>query len=162
MSKSPHLKKFSADELILDESETRIVLQFFWPEAPTATRIQESLTITDPVRELAQALLVEAIDASYQVGFIEAIFRATANPTSSTVKVIKSFGRRAASHWFRHARASDLQNTRVYEFIRKDISRYFSVVLYDYLNGFARLDSNQLIVARLFYSNPPAMPKVWG
>jgi len=96
VSNSVHLKKFSSDELILDESETRTVLKFFWPQESVATRIDESLIVTDSVREFAQALLVEAVDASYQVGFIEAIVRSTANPTRGAVKVLKDFGKRAA------------------------------------------------------------------
>lgn len=61
MRPSVHLKKFSADELILTESETRTILQFFWPDEPTASRIEESLIINDRVRGFAQGLLVEAI-----------------------------------------------------------------------------------------------------
>ena len=162
MSNSVHLKKFSSDELILDESETRTVLKFFWPQESVATRIDESLIVTDSVREFAQALLVEAVDASYQVGFIEAIVRSTANPTRGAVKVLKDFVKRAAKNWFKHARASDLQKVRIYDFIRNHLARAFRVKLNDHLNGVAQLDREKPLVALLTYAKRPAMAKVWG
>ncbi len=88
MSNSVHLRKFSSDELLLSEPETRVILKFFWPDE--STRI-ESLIINDSVRAFAQGLLIEAIDATYQVGFIEAVFRSATNPTRGAIKVIKGF-----------------------------------------------------------------------
>lgn len=162
MSNTVHLRKFSSEELILSESETRTVLKFFWPEEPTATRIEESLIIDDSVQEFAQSVLVEAVDASYQVGSVEAIFRAAANPGRGALKVIKNFGKRASKHWFKNARASDLQNVRIYEFIRQHISRTFRVRLEEHLDGIARLDREKPLVALLSYPKRPEMPKVWG
>ena len=162
MSNSIHLKQFSSDELVLNESETRTVLKFFWPQESTAHRIENSLVVTDDVRAFAQGLLVEAIDASYAVGFVEAIFRSTANPTRGAVKVFKDFGKRATKRWFKNARANDLTNVQIYDFVRNDISRYFRVKMRDHLNGQAALDRDRPVVALLSYSKRPFMPKVWG
>lgn len=162
MNNSVHLKQFSSDELLLSESETRTVLKFFWHQESISAQIEQSLVVTDSVRGFAQGLLVEAIDASYAVGFVQAIFRSTANPTRGAVKVLKDFGKRAAKHWFKNARASDLVNVRIYEFVRNDIARYFRVKLNDHLSGIAQLDQERAIIALIPYSKRPVMPKVWG
>ncbi|MEJ2682394.1 MAG: hypothetical protein P8176_02390 [Gammaproteobacteria bacterium] len=123
MSKYMQLRKFKKDELVFNADETKIILKFIFGSPDTD--LIESMTITDPVREFAQGLLVEAIDASYAIGFVEAIFRSTANPSKGAIKILKSFGKKAARHWFKHANVHDLQNVKVYDFVRNEIARRF-------------------------------------
>lgn len=92
MAKYKQLRKFKKDELILNEEETRIVLKFIFE--PADHGIIESLTVNDTVREFTQGLLIEAIDASYVIGFVEAIFRSATNPTKGAIKILKSFGKK--------------------------------------------------------------------
>lgn len=117
------LLKFKEKELLFDEEKTRIVLKFIFE--PVDHKVIESLTVNDEVRGFAQGLLIEAVDASYAVGFVEAIFRSTANPTKGAIKILKSFAKKAAKHWFEYATANDLQDVKVYEFVRLEIARRF-------------------------------------
>jgi len=70
-------------------------------------------------------LLVEAIYASYAMGFVAAIFKATVDPTKGVGSVIKSFGKAAFKHWFHHAAANDLLDIKIYETVRRQLSLNF-------------------------------------
>ncbi len=123
MSNYKQLRQFTSEELLFNEEETRIVLKFIFE--PTDHSFIESLTMNDAVRGFAQALLVEAIDASYGVGFVDAIFRSVTNPAKGAIKIIKSFGKKAAKHWFKHASVHDLQDVKIYDFVRIHIANQF-------------------------------------
>jgi hypothetical protein len=103
------------------------VLRFFWPE----TGILPG-SLSDADRAFAQGLLVEAIDASYDMGFVEIIFRSFAYkvaPSFDQLKdLIKDFLKQAAEHWFKHATRQDLQNPAIYESVRSTLARNFRSV----------------------------------
>lgn len=160
---SVHLRKFRPEDLILSNEDTTVVLQFFWPSEPRHSQIKNQLLITDHVRSFAQGLLVEAIDKSYSYGFIDAIFRAAANPTSGTIKILKRFGRRASSNWFRHTKASDLQNIRIYDRVREGIAYTFTGEMDRHIQGVADLRPEvptSALVARK--ATDSRNYKVWG
>lgn len=158
MNTYKQLRQFKVEELIFDEEETRIVLKFILE--PADHEFIESLTVNDEVRGFAQGLLVEAIDASYAVGFIDAIFRTTANPTKGAIKILKSFGRKAAQHWFKNASVHDLQDVKVYDFIRVNIANQFRKPLK--LIVIASLPGKKQ-GAFLAYQKPShGLPKTWG
>lgn len=158
MTTHKQLKKFKKDELILNVDETRIILKFIFESADHG--IIESLTINDAVREFSQGLLIEAIDASYAVGFVEAIFRSTTNPTKGAIKALKSFGKKAAKKWFKHASVASLQDVKVYEFVRIELARRFRTPL-RILASTASLEKSPS--AFLNYNKPSGkMQKAWG
>jgi hypothetical protein len=127
MSNYKQLYKFQKEELLFTEEETRAILKFMFESVDHA--IIESLTVTDETIGFAQGLLVEAIDASYAVGYVEAIFRSTTNPAKGALKIIKDFGKRAIRNWFKHATVHDLQDVKIYEFVRVEIARRFRIQL---------------------------------
>ncbi len=135
MNRNVHLKSFKSSELIFDNDETIIILKFIFSSQHS---IIDELDITDEVREFAQGLLVEAVDASYAMGFIDSLFRATMNPQDGAKKVITKFGRSAAKHWFSHATAKDLMQIKIYDRVREQLSYSFGRVLLMYLNGIAK------------------------
>jgi len=92
MSNSVYLRSFTKQELILNDNETRIVLLFIF--GSSEKQFIESMVISDAARGFVQGLLIEAIDSSYAIGFVEAIFRSTTNPTQSAVRVFKIFGKK--------------------------------------------------------------------
>ena len=135
--KSVMLKQFSHSELILSEEETKEVLKFIFKGFVGEGQI-DKLRITDTVRGFAQGLLIEAIDASYALGFVEAIFSASANPTAGAKKVLKSFGKKALKHWFKHATAENLMEVKIYEIVRNVLARNFKTELQLMINGLAQ------------------------
>jgi hypothetical protein len=127
-----HLRKFKPDELHFDEEETRIIIKFIFK--PSDHETIDSLPISDYLRGFSQGLLLEAIDASYAVGYIKSLFESTANPTKGAVKIIKNFGRKASKHWFKNATVHDLQNVKIYDFVRDEIAVRFRFMLRDFIN----------------------------
>ncbi|MBL1277354.1 MAG: hypothetical protein COB30_014825 [Ectothiorhodospiraceae bacterium] len=115
MSTYKELRKFDLDKLLFDEVETRIVLKFIFK--PVDHEWIDSMPMSDGLREFAQALLVEAIDASYAIGYVHGLVRSVKNPVKGALKILKSFGKEASQLWFKHASVHDLQNAQVYNFV---------------------------------------------
>ena len=116
------LRHFSADELIFDQQECFAILRFFFIDVGIQAA---SLTVRD--RSFAQALLVEAVDASYRMGYAEIIFDQFFGKTSVSLadmrKLARSFLEHAAERWFRHATRSDLSDPKIYESVRATLAR---------------------------------------
>ena len=86
-------------------------------------------------REFAQALLVEAIDASYAIGFVQALIKSTANPAKGAREVLKAFGKKASKLWFEHATVHDLTDVKVYQFVLDKLAVTFRHALPNYIAG---------------------------
>jgi len=147
------LRKFQKNELLFDESETIIILKFIFK--PSDHSLIESLPMNDQLRGFAQGLLLEAIDASYAVGFIHAIFESTTNPTQGARKIILTFGKKAAIHWFKHASVNDKQKVKIYGFVRDNLARSFKVVLANFI---AKIHVKEPFSARIAYNVPTQLP----
>ena len=157
-NKYKQLRQFNSEELILNEEETRIVLKFIFK--PTDHELIDSLPMSDYLRGFAQGLLLEAIDASYAVGYVKGLFRSTANPTKGAISVLKSFGKKAARHWFKHASRRDLRDVKIYDFVRNFIAERFRFKLQDFL---AQKELDKHTGASLAYKKPSqGRLKVWG
>ncbi|MCF6338842.1 MAG: hypothetical protein L3J84_12980 [Gammaproteobacteria bacterium] len=127
MSTYKKLRKFTSEELFLNEEETRIVLRFIFK--PIHHELIDSLPMNDHLRGFAQGLLVEAIDASYAIGYIHGLFRSVKSPVKGALKILKSFGKKASQNWFKHASVHDIQNARVYNFVLDHMGWHFARVL---------------------------------
>lgn len=92
MSNYRYLRQFKQDELLFSEDETRIILKFIFK--PADHELIDSLPMNDHLRSFSQGLLLEAIEASYAVGYVRGLFESAANPTKGAVKIIKSFGKK--------------------------------------------------------------------
>ncbi|NOX77102.1 MAG: hypothetical protein GXP17_10950 [Gammaproteobacteria bacterium] len=123
MSSYKKLRQFSAEELLFNEEETRIVLKFIFK--PTDHDLIDSLPMTDYLRGFAQGLLVEAIDASHAIGYVQGLFRSVKNPVKGALKILKTFGKNASQNWFKYASVTDLQNAKVYNFVLDFIAQRF-------------------------------------
>lgn len=127
VAKLIQLRQFKKEELVLDAEETKKVLIFFFPFFQE--KIQ-NLSINDEHREFAQALLVEAIDASYAMGWVHLTFAFVTNqlrkPTQPIKKAIQKLAKSAAKYWFKHAKNESLMNADIYETVRATISQNFS------------------------------------
>jgi len=83
------------------------------------------MPINDNARGFAQGLLVAAIDASYTMGYVQIIFDSFLRSPFDAGKLIKSFGKKAAKHWFKNAKGVDLMDAKIYEVVRISISNSF-------------------------------------
>ncbi len=159
MSNFKQLRQFKPEELLFNEDETRIVLKFIFK--PTDHALIDSLPMSDGLHEFAQGLLVEAIDASYAIGFVRALIESTANPVKGAREILKSFGKKASKLWFKHATVHDLMNVKVYQFVLDELVRSFRNPLR--VNYVAGVRPNKRIGAFLAYQKPAhGMLKVWS
>ncbi|RZF80556.1 hypothetical protein EXT46_11095 [Pseudoalteromonas sp. CO325X] len=159
MKKRVHLRKFSPDELIFNEDETITILKFIFKKEHTTI---EHLQITDPIREFAQALLVEAVDASYALGFVDILFRTVSKPSSGAKKVIIKFGSKALKHWFKHATANDLMSIKIYDRVVDQLAANFVRVLQMHAAGIAKLNDNHFGVLLLNDMKSAKNKVVWA
>jgi len=158
MNHYKQLRQFKQEELLFNNNETIIILKFIFPVSDHQTI--DSLTVNQKLRNFSQGLLVEAIDASYNIGFIESIFRSTSNPAQGAMNVLKKFGRRAAKHWFDHTSLDDLQDVKIYDFVRVGLARNFRTALYIFL---AKTEAPERASVFLSYYKPQnTLLKVWG
>jgi hypothetical protein len=115
------LRRFTANEVRLDTAQAFDVLRFFF-RANTSINISQ-ITIED--RAFAQALLVEAVDASFHMGFIESIFTSAMSLSPSVKDIIKDLLRYAAQSWFRYATGQNMSDPKIYESVRVTLVRNF-------------------------------------
>ena len=118
------LQRFSGSNLLLTQEQAWKVLRFFWPDMGTSPG-----TLTEYDRSFAQGLLVEAIDGSYNMGFVDHLFQAVFMKTPASFDdikdIIKTFAKAALKHWFKHAMRSDLNDPEIYESVRESLARNF-------------------------------------
>jgi hypothetical protein len=120
--------------LVFNETETRIILKFFWPNQ--APRI-DGLTIDNTARRLAQTALIAAIDGTYAMGFVDALFQGVSRPSKSLKIFAKKMARSIARQYFRHATLEDLEDVRIYENVRSQVSLDLRHKLEMVINGVA-------------------------
>ena len=157
MATQVFLQEFSKNELIFDENETREILKFIFRSESAAI---DKLAITDRIRGFAQGLLIEAVDASYAMGFVEALFRAASNPGAGVKKVLKKFGKKALKHWFKHATAKDLMDIKIYETVRRQLELNFKTTFKLILSGLAKAGKFNAVLA--YDTQTSSDSTVWG
>lgn len=97
------LKKFKPDEIVLDHHQAWQILEYFFGGDVGSVPGQ----LTDMDRSFAQALLVEAIDKSYAMSWVETLWKSSAKPNSSVKGIIKALGKKAMRDWFNDTDAKD-------------------------------------------------------
>lgn len=125
MPKPATLREFQFSELIFDTQETKLILGFIFK---SKISIVNSLTVDESLRSFAQALLLEAVDASYALGFIQALTGSLTTPTPTVRKIIKKFAQKSLKHWFKHATSNHLLDIKIYEIVRRDLEWSFGRV----------------------------------
>lgn len=123
---SAYLQHFHAAQLRLTRAQAAQILEFFFPDQPVSPD-----SLTDDDIGFAQALLVEAIDASDEMSYVQILFEKTymKAPSASIIKSLaKSFLKQAAKQWFRHATGKDWDDPKIYESVRRTISRNFKSI----------------------------------
>jgi hypothetical protein len=122
------LRNFSQDEILITKNEAWSILRFFWSNH----RIQET-EITYGDMNFAQGLLVEAIDASYKMGFVEIIFNnaflKVPGSFSDVKKMIKKIVKESTKHWFKNIGKNKLDDATIYVAVRDRIALNFRSVM---------------------------------
>lgn len=153
------LRNFTEAELIFDEQETKEILIFFFD---ADQQLVESKKITSELRNLAQGLLVAAVDASYAMGWVEMAFSWSANPGAGFKKAVQKLARSAARHWFKHLKhGQSLINAKIYDSVRNQLTlnfrSYFRVSLQAKAQG-----QRPLLMAKINCAAPKSYDKIQG
>lgn len=160
MSENQHifLSTFKPSDLIFDEEETKEILKFFFQNDQ---EFIDGLVITDRLRSLAQGLLVEAVDASYAIGFVKIIYETffLKPPQPKIKKILAKLSKKALMHWFKHAKATDLTTIKIYDCVRKTIAIKFRQYFINIAND---LVMNKPAVAVIAYSLDILNRTIWG
>jgi hypothetical protein len=115
-----YLKHFRPDEILISADDANTILRFFF-----GSQVSPSGELTGEDIAFAQALLLEAIDKSYVMGYVQIVFDSfymkVPGSFDSVEDIAKDFAKKAARHWFDHATGKDLANPKIYESIRRVI-----------------------------------------
>lgn len=111
------LQSFSGDEIVLSNQQAWEILGFFFSSAGISPA-----ALTDNDRSFAQALLIEAIDASEEMSWIEAIFRSAMKPNASVKDIVKELVKKAAKDWFKHATKDKLKDPAIYVSVKNQLT----------------------------------------
>lgn len=127
---SAHLKHFAPNELILTAAEACRVIMWFWPDV-TATSLG---AVSDTDRSFAQALLLEAIDASADMKIVEDVYKATYMKVFTDFEdvweVVKTLAKKAyEDEWFTRAKGKitreKVEHLTIYDSVKKTLARNF-------------------------------------
>src|SRR6185437_4119016 len=118
------LQHFAPTDLRLLPEQASRALRFFFPDQPI-----DAGRLTNADIAFAQALLIEAVDASAEMSYVEVLFDKAfmKAPTDYSIikDVAKSLCRQAVKNWFRHVTGDDLANPQIYAAVRNQLSRNF-------------------------------------
>lgn len=121
-----HVRSFSDDELVLDERQTRAVLGFFYPAMQVRLK---GAVIARELRHLAQAMLVEAVDASLAMSWVEQVCRAAAPQDRNIAEGLLVLDLCGSRGWFRHLKAQNLSDVRIYQAVRERLAASFDAAI---------------------------------
>ena len=121
MTNNIYLRHFQKDEIIISPEDARAILIFFF-----GNNVPPVEQLTDQDLAFAQALLLEAVDKSYTMGYVNAIFDVFYMKVPTDIQgMMKDFVKKAAKNWFDHATGNDLSKPKIYQSVRTMIiSRY--------------------------------------
>ncbi len=108
-----NLRKFSSLELVVSRDQAKEILTFFFGHCDLPTD-----QLTDADRSFAQALMIEALDASNNMSYVEALFRGSASPSSSIITVATSIVRQSIVNWWR----KKIENVVIYKSVKDRIT----------------------------------------
>ncbi|MDB5373880.1 MAG: uncharacterized protein JWP04_2522, partial [Belnapia sp.] len=109
---------------ILTREDAYAVIRFFWHDPGM---LPDAFTEADV--NFAQGLLVEAIDATCAMGYVEIIFdnffMKVPRDLNNLLGMLKKVAKAAAKHWWKHATDKDLADPKIYETVRVSLARNF-------------------------------------
>lgn len=154
-----HLRNFSEAELMFDEQETKDILKFFFQ----ADRQKiESIQITNELRNLAQGLLVAAVDASYAMGWVELITTWVVNPGPGMKKALQKLAFRAVRYWFKHLQNQSLNEAKIYDSVRSQLARSFKSHFAISIEAKTQGTRKHPLVAFVNCGAPKPHDRIWG
>jgi hypothetical protein len=144
------LRHFQRDELLITQEQAERIIRYFFGELTIPPG-----QLTDDDVCFAQALLLEGIDESNWIGYVEDLFKIGSKPSvdySFIKDIAKAFAKRAARDWFDHATGKDMENPSIYNSVRSEIARNWRAIwgMREQGLGLTYYNSSALTSARSF------------
>ncbi len=111
-------QKFAPSELALSPMEAWQVLVFFFGGNASTT----PGWLTDNDRSFAQALLIEAVAASYRMSWIEKLWSSTVNPSASIKSILGKLALKAMKDWLTSCQPTDLNKAKIYMMVKNQLT----------------------------------------
>lgn len=119
------LSRFADSEVVLSPEDGYATIRFFFGQC---TLPPQQLTLGD--RKFAQALLVEGVNATYEMKYVEIIFDnfflRVPPDFQNLPKLLEKVVKASAKNWWTHATEEDLRNPKIYETVRRQIQQGFA------------------------------------
>ncbi len=115
------LRKFTVNELKYTKDEAKQILTYFFGQFDLS-----SGSFTNEDIEFAQGLMVEAIDASNKMSYVEGIFRASAGPGSSITSLAAKLVRHSLASWWNNKKRED--KVEIYDIVKNQLKANFRTV----------------------------------
>jgi len=112
------LRKFDPSEILLTDQEAWQVLVFFF--GGNASTMPSRLTDND--KSFAQALLLEAVDASDKISWIQTLWQASINPNSGVKSILKKLAKKALREWLESLKPEDLADAKIYIMVKNQLT----------------------------------------
>jgi hypothetical protein len=103
----------------IDDSETRLILKFLWPEK---SKEIDKVAVTTDLRRFAQKLLIAAVEGSYAMSWLDVTFRTVVRPGAGVKALLKKLASRYARHWYKHTTQKDLMDAKIYVSVRNQLA----------------------------------------
>jgi len=87
------------------------------------------MDINNRAREFAQGILLEAVDASYALGYVDILRSSLLQFKDGAKAVFKKFAKEVAAHWFKHLKPQDLHKIKIYDRVRDALDDSFTTDL---------------------------------
>jgi hypothetical protein len=112
------LRKFSGPEIVLNQQQAWQVLVFFF--GGNAGAVPGWLTDND--RSFAQALLVEAVDASYQISWIQTLMTSALTPNPSITGILAHLALKAGRDWLQSRNPANFKDAKIYKMVKDQLT----------------------------------------
>lgn len=142
--------KIRISELIFDGDECKEILKFFFTQKHDYI---DQLEMTDQVRALSHAFLIEAIDKSYAFGIVSVVFNNFfLKPSKGFSATLAKFSKGCMGHWLDNVNRTDLTGEiRIYEWVRQQIESNFNRMLEMIIND---VNEEKPYVSTITYQPP--------
>lgn len=152
------LQKFTPEEIIFDDAEITQILLFFFPGTDDQLR---NYTMSHPMREFAQGLLVEAVIKSQAMGWVEYAFTLLSPGRAPSLRsILGKLAKGGLQYLKKSKKLTQLDNLEIYETVRKVISDNFKTEYHLRLDGaISKKATSKMINYALVRTQ---VEKIWG
>jgi hypothetical protein len=113
------LQKFKSDDILFSDKECWQILVFFFG-GNSGISVN---SLTDNDKSFAQAILIQVIDLSYSMGWIECLFKETMKLEPSIKGIVKALAKKSVKDWWKKTPLDKIEGQEIYLSVKNDLTR---------------------------------------